>query len=70
MVRRPRRPWRQAPMHRAALFRWQYAQLLQQLSYLPGRPTVLVTGYYDSFGMTFDCPALQDPIALLLPRPG
>lgn len=44
-------------------FRLQYAQLLQQLSALPSRPAVLITGYYDPFGETFDCPALRDPDA-------
>jgi lysophospholipase L1-like esterase len=42
-------------------FRLQYAQLLQQLSALPSRPEVLVTGYYDPFGQAFDCRALRDP---------
>jgi lysophospholipase L1-like esterase len=42
-------------------FRLQYAQLLQQLAALPSHPEVIVTGYYDPFGDTFDCPALQDP---------
>lgn len=42
-------------------FRLHYAQLLQQLSDLPSRPEVIVTGYYDPFGAAFDCPALRDP---------
>jgi lysophospholipase L1-like esterase len=42
-------------------FRLQYAQLLQQLSALPSRPAVIVTGYYDPFGAEFDCPALRAP---------
>jgi lysophospholipase L1-like esterase len=42
-------------------FRLQYAQLLQQLSALPSRPAVVVTGYYDPFGSRFDCPALTAP---------
>ncbi len=44
-------------------FRLQYVQLLQQLSDLPTRPSVVVTGYYDPFGDTFDCPDLDDPKA-------
>jgi lysophospholipase L1-like esterase len=42
-------------------FRLQYAQLLQQLSALPTRPAVVVTGYYDPFGSRFDCPELTAP---------
>lgn len=42
-------------------FRLHYAQLLQQLSDLPSRPEVIITGYYDPFGDSFDCPAVQDP---------
>jgi lysophospholipase L1-like esterase len=44
-------------------FRLQYVQLLQQLSDLPTRPAVIVSGYYDPFGDAFDCPALKDPKA-------
>ena len=55
---------------RLDVFRLHYAQLLQQLSDLPTRPAVIVTGYYDPFGQQFDCPALQDPIAPLRPPPG
>ncbi len=51
-------------------FGLQYAQLLQQLADLPTRPAVIITGYYDPFGDTFDCPALQDPQAPLLPPAG
>ena len=51
-------------------FRLQYVQLLQQLSDLPSRPAVIVSGYYDPFGDTFDCPALQDPQAPLVPPAG
>jgi lysophospholipase L1-like esterase len=50
-------------LNRLDTFRLQYAQLLQQLSALPSRPMVVVTGYYDPFGDTFSCPALQDPHA-------
>lgn len=50
-------------LSRLDTFRLQYAQLLQQLSALPGRPEVLISGYYDPFGETFDCPALRDPDA-------
>ena len=42
-------------------FRIQYAQLLQELADLPGKPKVIVTAYYDPFGKTFDCPQLTDP---------
>jgi lysophospholipase L1-like esterase len=42
-------------------FKVPYAQLLQTLSDLPGRPEVVVTEYYDPFGSTFDCPALRGP---------
>ncbi len=42
-------------------FRTEFTQLLAQLSQLPSRPSVIVTGYYDPFGTTFDCPALVDP---------
>jgi lysophospholipase L1-like esterase len=51
-------------------FRLQYAQLLHQLSNLPTRPAVIVTGYYDPFGETFDCPELRDPQAPVDPPPG
>ena len=51
-------------------FRLQYAQLLQQLSDLPTRPAVIITGYYDPFGARFDCTALQDPSAPAVPPPG
>ncbi len=44
-------------------FHLQYGQLLQQLSDLPTHPSVIVTGYYDPFGDTFDCPDLDDPKA-------
>jgi len=49
--------------NRLDTFRLQYAQLLQQLADLPTRPGVIITGYYDPFGDTFDCPALTDPQA-------
>ncbi len=51
-------------------FGLQYAQLLQQLSSLPTRPAVIVTGYYDPFGDAFGCPALRDPLAPVPPPPG
>lgn len=51
-------------------FRLRYAQLLQQLSALPSRPEVLITGYYDPFGQSFDCPALRDPDAPEVLPPG
>jgi lysophospholipase L1-like esterase len=51
-------------------FRVQYAQLLVQLSELPTRPAVIVVGYYDPFGTTFDCPQLRDPQAPREPAPG
>ncbi len=51
-------------------FRLQYAQLLQQLSDLPTRPAVIITGYYDPFGARFDCAALQDPSAPAVPPAG
>jgi lysophospholipase L1-like esterase len=51
-------------------FRLQYVQLLQQLSDLPTRPSVIVSGYYDPFGDTFGCPGLQDPQAPLNPPRG
>ncbi|MGB8383231.1 MAG: GDSL-type esterase/lipase family protein [Dermatophilaceae bacterium] len=51
-------------------FRLQYVQLLQQLSDLPTHPAVIVSGYYDPFGDSFDCPALQDPQAPLYPPTG
>jgi lysophospholipase L1-like esterase len=47
------------------LFKVQYAQLLQQLSDLPGRPAVIVNLYYDPLGKRFDCPQLQDPAAAI-----
>lgn len=50
-------------LSRLDTFRLQYAQLLQQLYDLPTRPAVIVTGYYDPFGDTFDCSALRDPDA-------
>jgi lysophospholipase L1-like esterase len=50
-------------LSRLDTFRLQYVQLLQQLSELPTRPGVIVTGYYDPFGDRFDCPALRDPDA-------
>jgi lysophospholipase L1-like esterase len=50
---------------RLDLFRVQYAQLLQQLSDLPGHPAVIVNLYYDPFGKRFDCPELQDPAAVI-----
>jgi lysophospholipase L1-like esterase len=50
-------------LSRLDTFRLQYVQLLQQLSELPTRPAVIVTGYYDPFGDRFDCPALRDPDA-------
>lgn len=49
--------------NRLDTFGLQYAQLLQQLADLPTRPRVIVTGYYDPFGESFDCPALVDPQA-------
>ncbi len=51
-------------------FRLQYAQLLQQLGDLPSHPAVIVVKYYDPFGDTFDCPALQDPNAPADPPKG
>ena len=57
-------------LSRLDTFRLQYAQLLQQLSALPSRPAVLITGYYDPFGETFDCPALRDPDAPEVPPAG
>jgi lysophospholipase L1-like esterase len=57
-------------LNRLDTFRLQYAQLLQQLSVLPSRPMVVVTGYYDPFGDTFTCPALQDPHAPAEASPG
>jgi lysophospholipase L1-like esterase len=57
-------------LNRLDTFRLQYAQLLQQLSALPSRPQVLITGYYDPFGQTFDCPALRDPDAPEVPPTG
>ncbi len=51
-------------------FQLQYAQLLQQLADLPTRPAVIVTSYYDPFGETFDCAALQDPQAPVPAPPG
>jgi lysophospholipase L1-like esterase len=51
-------------------FKIQYAQLLQQLSDLPAHPRVIVTKYYDPFGSSFDCPALQDPHASAGAPPG
>ncbi len=51
-------------------FGLQYAQLLQQLSDLPTRPTVIVAGYYDPFGDEFGCAALTDPLAPVPPSPG
>lgn len=57
------RATQQLILSRLDTFRLRYAQLLQQLSALPGRPQVLITGYYDPFGETFDCPALRDPNA-------
>jgi lysophospholipase L1-like esterase len=56
--------------NRLDTFRLQYAQLLQQLSDLPTRPAVLITGYYDPFGERFDCTALEDPSAPAVPPPG
>lgn len=56
--------------NRLDTFRLQYAQLLQQLSALPTHPHVIVTGYYDPFGTSFDCAALQDPEAPLEPPAG
>jgi lysophospholipase L1-like esterase len=44
-------------------FKVQYAQLLQQLSDLPGQPKIIVNEYYDPFGTSFDCPQLRDPSA-------
>ena len=57
-------------LSRLDTFRLQYAQLLQQLSALPSRPEVLITGYYDPFGDTFDCPALLNPDAPEVPPTG
>ncbi len=51
-------------------FRLQYAQLLQQLSDLPTRPGVIITGYYDPFGDRFDCEDLIDPEAPATAPPG
>lgn len=51
-------------------FKIGYAQLLQTLSDLPGRPEVVVTEYYDPFGSTFDCAELQDPKARAGGPPG
>ncbi len=51
-------------------FRLEYVQLLHQLAELPSRPEVIVTGYYDPFGVRFDCAALADPLAPLEPPPG
>jgi lysophospholipase L1-like esterase len=51
-------------------FRIGYAQLLQQLSSLPTRPTVVVVGYYDPFGESFDCEALRDRNGPAVPPPG
>jgi lysophospholipase L1-like esterase len=36
-------------------FKIQYAQLLQQLADLPGRPLVIINQYYDPFGASLDC---------------
>jgi lysophospholipase L1-like esterase len=60
----------QLMLSRLDTFRLQYAQLLQQLSALPSRPQVLITGYYDPFGERFDCPALRDPDAPEVPPTG
>jgi lysophospholipase L1-like esterase len=51
-------------------FKIQYTQLLQQLGGLPSHPVVVVNLYYDPFGDTFDCPALQDPQATAGGPPG
>lgn len=48
-------------LSRLDAFRLQYAQLLTELSALPTRPVVIVVGYYDPFGDTFDCQQLRDP---------
>jgi lysophospholipase L1-like esterase len=50
-------------LSRLDAFKVQYAQLLQQLSDLPGSPHVIVTTYYDPFGSSFDCDQLRDPSA-------
>ena len=50
-------------LSRLDAFKLRYAQLLQQLSDLPGRPDVIVTTYYDPFGSGFDCAELRDPSA-------
>jgi lysophospholipase L1-like esterase len=50
--------------------RIRYSQLLQQLASLPARPAVVVVGYYDPFGSSFDCEALVDPGAPPVPPPG
>lgn len=39
-------------------FRIQYAQLLQQLSDLPGRPRIIVNTYYDPFDSNTPCPQI------------
>jgi lysophospholipase L1-like esterase len=57
-------------LSRLERFSVQYAQLLVQLSELPTRPAVIVVGYYDPFGDTFDCPALRDPRAPREPGEG
>jgi lysophospholipase L1-like esterase len=51
-------------------FKVQYAQLLQQLADLPGRPAVIVNEYYDPFGTSFDCSRLRDPKAAAGAPPG
>lgn len=56
--------------NRLDTFRIQYAQLLHQLATLPTHPAVIIVGYYDPFGDTFDCPALTDPQAPVTPPPG
>lgn len=57
-------------LSRLDAFKLQYAQLLQQLSDLPGRPQIVVTTYYDPFGTTFDCEQLRDPEAPAGAPPG
>ena len=56
--------------NRLDTFRLQYAQLLQQLATLPSQPTVIVTGYYDPLGDTFNCTDLIDPQAPAAPPIG
>ena len=57
-------------LSRLDAFKLQYAQLLQQLSDLPGRPSIVVTTYYDPFGSAFDCEQLKDPEAPAGAPPG